>query len=216
MRAAAARTSGPTWARCSPSTPPRPWCSPSSPRLSVPVPGPARRRSGDPHRRARPRRRAVEGRRRATPASLPAASPSIRRSAIAPASPRRPSWRRPSAAIPSAACASAASVRTTPSRPWCASTSCLGKHLAILGTTGTGKSCTTALILRSILEKNPAAHILLLDPHNEYATAFSRMGGGDQPAQHAAALLAVELRGDRRGPDRRTPRARPRSRSCRS
>jgi len=49
----------------------------------------------------------------------------------------------------------------------------LGKHLAILGTTGTGKSCTTALILRSILEKNPAAHIVLLDPHNEYASAFS-------------------------------------------
>ncbi|MGQ0457085.1 MAG: ATP-binding protein [Hyphomicrobium sp.] len=49
----------------------------------------------------------------------------------------------------------------------------LGKHFAILGTTGTGKSCTTALILRSILEKNPAAHIVLLDPHNEYSTAFS-------------------------------------------
>jgi len=49
----------------------------------------------------------------------------------------------------------------------------LGKHFAILGTTGTGKSCTTALILRSILQKNPAAHIVLLDPHNEYATAFS-------------------------------------------
>jgi DNA helicase HerA-like ATPase len=48
----------------------------------------------------------------------------------------------------------------------------LGKHLAILGTTGTGKSCTTALILRSILAKNPNAHIVLLDPHNEYATAF--------------------------------------------
>ena len=48
----------------------------------------------------------------------------------------------------------------------------LGKHFAILGTTGTGKSCTTVLILRSILEKNPAAHIVLLDPHNEYATAF--------------------------------------------
>ena len=29
----------------------------------------------------------------------------------------------------------------------------LGKHFAVLGTTGTGKSCTTALILRSILEK---------------------------------------------------------------
>ncbi len=48
----------------------------------------------------------------------------------------------------------------------------LGKHFAILGTTGTGKSCTTALILRSILQQHPAAHIVLLDPHNEYATAF--------------------------------------------
>lgn len=48
----------------------------------------------------------------------------------------------------------------------------LGKHFAVLGTTGTGKSCTTALILRAILERNPAAHIVLLDPHNEYATAF--------------------------------------------
>jgi DNA helicase HerA-like ATPase len=52
----------------------------------------------------------------------------------------------------------------------------LGKHVAILGTTGTGKSCTTALILRAILKNNPAAHIVLLDPHNEYATAFSEWG----------------------------------------
>lgn len=52
----------------------------------------------------------------------------------------------------------------------------LGKHFAILGTTGTGKSCTTALILRSILEKNPAAHVVLLDPHNEYSTAFKEWG----------------------------------------
>ncbi len=49
----------------------------------------------------------------------------------------------------------------------------LGKHFAILGTTGTGKSCTTALILRAILDKNPNAHIVLLDPHNEYATSFA-------------------------------------------
>ncbi|HXF55923.1 MAG TPA: DUF87 domain-containing protein [Hyphomicrobiaceae bacterium] len=48
----------------------------------------------------------------------------------------------------------------------------LGKHVAVLGTTGTGKSCSTALILRAILQKNPAAHIVLLDPHNEYAPAF--------------------------------------------
>ena len=56
----------------------------------------------------------------------------------------------------------------------------LGKHFDILGTTGTGKSCATALILRSILQGNPAAHILLLDPHNEYASSFAEVGRGDQ------------------------------------
>jgi len=48
----------------------------------------------------------------------------------------------------------------------------LGKHFAVVGSTGTGKSCGVALILRMILEKNPKGHILLLDPHNEYATSF--------------------------------------------
>jgi uncharacterized protein len=51
----------------------------------------------------------------------------------------------------------------------------LGKHFAVLGTTGTGKSCTVALILRRILEKNPQAHILLLDVHREYASSFQGM-----------------------------------------
>lgn len=48
----------------------------------------------------------------------------------------------------------------------------LGKHLAILGTTGSGKSCTVALVLRALLGKNPNAHVVLLDPHAEYAHAF--------------------------------------------
>lgn len=48
----------------------------------------------------------------------------------------------------------------------------LGKHCAILGSTGTGKSCGVALILRAILQENPEAHILLLDPHNEYSSCF--------------------------------------------
>ncbi len=48
----------------------------------------------------------------------------------------------------------------------------LGKHFAVVGSTGTGKSCGVALILRMILDKNPKGHILLLDPHNEYATSF--------------------------------------------
>ncbi len=48
----------------------------------------------------------------------------------------------------------------------------LAKHFAVLGTTGTGKSCAVALTLNAILNVSPNAHILLIDPHNEYATAF--------------------------------------------
>jgi uncharacterized protein len=51
----------------------------------------------------------------------------------------------------------------------------LGKHFAVLGTTGTGKSCAVALILRSILERHPEAHIVLLDSHDEYRTSFAGM-----------------------------------------
>jgi len=51
----------------------------------------------------------------------------------------------------------------------------LGKHFAVLGTTGAGKSCAVALILRAILSKHPNGHIVLLDPHNEYANAFGDM-----------------------------------------
>ncbi|MBT5186669.1 MAG: ATP-binding protein, partial [Kordiimonadaceae bacterium] len=49
----------------------------------------------------------------------------------------------------------------------------LGKHFAVLGSTGTGKSCTVALIIRRIVERLPNAHIIMLDPHNEYERAFS-------------------------------------------
>lgn len=49
----------------------------------------------------------------------------------------------------------------------------LGKHFAVLGSTGTGKSCTVALILRRIVERLPKAHVIMLDPHNEYESAFS-------------------------------------------
>lgn len=48
----------------------------------------------------------------------------------------------------------------------------LGKHFAVLGSTGSGKSCTVALLLSSILDAHPNAHVLMLDPHNEYAKAF--------------------------------------------
>ena len=48
----------------------------------------------------------------------------------------------------------------------------LGKHFAILGSTGSGKSCSVALILRAILADHPNGHVVLLDPHNEYSQAF--------------------------------------------
>jgi DNA helicase HerA-like ATPase len=48
----------------------------------------------------------------------------------------------------------------------------LGKHFAMLGTTGTGKSCALTLVLKRILAQNPNGHILLLDPHGEYGRAF--------------------------------------------
>ena len=48
----------------------------------------------------------------------------------------------------------------------------LGKHFAIVGSTGSGKSCTTALILRQVLSKLPNGHVVLLDPHSEYGSCF--------------------------------------------
>jgi DNA helicase HerA-like ATPase len=48
----------------------------------------------------------------------------------------------------------------------------LCKHFAMLGTTGTGKSCALTLILKRILEQRPNGHVLLLDPHGEYGRAF--------------------------------------------
>ncbi len=48
----------------------------------------------------------------------------------------------------------------------------LAKHFAVVGTTGSGKSCSVTVILSEILARHPEAHVVLLDPHNEYATAF--------------------------------------------
>jgi len=58
----------------------------------------------------------------------------------------------------------------------------LGKHFAILGTTGSGKSCAVALILQAILERHKNAHVLLLDPHDEYSHAFGEMAEALNPS----------------------------------
>ena len=56
----------------------------------------------------------------------------------------------------------------------------LGKHTAVLGSTGTGKSGTVAAIVHSILERGEAKQykkwkprIIILDPHGEYSSAFT-------------------------------------------
>ena len=48
----------------------------------------------------------------------------------------------------------------------------LSKHFAIIGSTGSGKSCTVALVLQAILDQSPEGHIVLFDPHNEYSKSF--------------------------------------------
>lgn len=55
----------------------------------------------------------------------------------------------------------------------------LGKHTAVLGSTGSGKSGAVAAIIHSILEKGQEAsyqtwkpRIIILDPHSEYGSAF--------------------------------------------
>lgn len=50
----------------------------------------------------------------------------------------------------------------------------LSRHFAVVGTTGVGKSTSVALILRKIVEQRPDIRTLILDPHNEFATAFPR------------------------------------------
>ncbi len=52
----------------------------------------------------------------------------------------------------------------------------LGKHFALLGSTGTGKSTSAALIMHRICEMAPEGHIVMIDPHGEYSAAFKGYG----------------------------------------
>lgn len=49
----------------------------------------------------------------------------------------------------------------------------LGRHVAVLGTTGSGKSSTVATIAQSILRDYPYPRLIFFDIHNEYPNAFS-------------------------------------------
>lgn len=56
----------------------------------------------------------------------------------------------------------------------------LGKHTAILGSTGSGKSATVAAVIHSVIQRGADAtyekwtpRVIVLDPHNEYGKAFA-------------------------------------------
>ncbi|MEJ1360564.1 MAG: DUF87 domain-containing protein [Candidatus Sedimenticola sp. (ex Thyasira tokunagai)] len=75
-----------------------------------------------------------------------------------------------------------------------------GRHLAVLGNTGSGKSCTLAALVRSSIEsaqksikstempegveeaqsgqENPNARFIILDPNGEYSKCFQDLGSG--------------------------------------
>src|SRR4029077_17149042 len=55
-----------------------------------------------------------------------------------------------------------------------------GGHVAVLGNTGSGKSCTVASVLQSLFEKEKeyvarGATFILLDVNGEYRQAFSKL-----------------------------------------
>jgi len=53
-----------------------------------------------------------------------------------------------------------------------------GKHAAILGNTGAGKSCTVTALVRAVLDRGmPNAHFIIFDTNNEYEHAFTQSDG---------------------------------------
>lgn len=53
-----------------------------------------------------------------------------------------------------------------------------GKHAAILGNTGSGKSCTVTALIRAVLDRGmPNAHFIIFDTNNEYEHAFTTEDG---------------------------------------
>ena len=48
----------------------------------------------------------------------------------------------------------------------------LNRHFAVVGTTGVGKSTAVSLLLRKAIAARPDLRVLILDPHNEFSSAF--------------------------------------------
>ncbi|MCB1386116.1 MAG: DUF87 domain-containing protein [Nitratireductor sp.] len=52
----------------------------------------------------------------------------------------------------------------------------LSRHFAVVGSTGVGKSTAVTLMLRKIVEARQDIRVVLLDPHNEFGSAFPDHG----------------------------------------
>ena len=48
----------------------------------------------------------------------------------------------------------------------------LDRHFAVVGSTGVGKSTAVSLLLHKAIDSRPGLRVLILDPHNEFASAF--------------------------------------------
>ena len=74
-----------------------------------------------------------------------------------------------------------------------------GRHLAVLGNTGSGKSCSVAGLIRWSLEavskkeKKPNARFIVLDPNGEYSKAFGSDNSKDSVVK--ARIFQVEPNG---------------------
>lgn len=62
----------------------------------------------------------------------------------------------------------------------------LSRHFAVVGTTGTGKSTAVSIILHLIAQTAKEQRILILDPHNEYTSAFG-------PKAHTITAETLDL-----------------------
>lgn len=78
-----------------------------------------------------------------------------------------------------------------------------GKHAAVLGNTGSGKSCTVTALVKAVIEHPegngmPHAHFIIFDTNNEYEAAFtvpSAVNG--EPARRMYNRLVLRNAGDR-------------------
>lgn len=65
-----------------------------------------------------------------------------------------------------------------------------GRHFAVLGTTGSGKSCTVASIMQAVLNSYKQPRILFFDTHNEYPNAFGH--GTDEHADYKSKTNCIQ------------------------